>query len=275
MKDILNRIYKFTKKNVINNPRFFIMYVFTYFLPGFSFSVNFYNGEDIKKLIQEGKSIIRFGDGEIHIMNCGSLASHTRYNPEMRRIFFEIIKNYNSNSPYILGIAAFTEKTNVYLREKNMLHVWLPMKIYYFLYFSKNMYYADAHSFYYNDYFPRFIAPVLEDKYIIFISRKKNIDTLRGNKEFISKHGEYFIETPDHDAFDVYDDIVKKANRILTALPKDKKPIVIAAFGSASKVFAYDFSKKGIQVLDIGTGIEILYSNKKIDGVKLANDTVK
>jgi len=264
-KNFFKRVFRFIKVNAIQNPRFLLIYAITYFLPGFSFNVCFYDGEEVKKLIEQGKSIIRFGDGEIYLMNGGSLGDHTRYDPRMRKIFFDIIKKYRSDSPYVLGIAEFTRKTNRYLREKKMLHVWLPMKVYYFLYFSKNTRYADAHAFYYNDYFPRFIAPALENRYVIFISRKKNIETLKANKEFISRHGSYFIETPDHDAYDMYDQIVEKADHMLKTLPQDKKPIIVAAFGPASKVFAYDFSRKGIQILDIGTGIEILYSDKKIN----------
>ena len=39
-----------------------------------------------------------------------------------------------------------------------------------------------------------------------------------------------------------------------------KKPILLVAMGPATKALVYDFSKEGIQGIDVGIGLEFVFS---------------
>lgn len=264
--------FGFIKKNYRKNPAYLFVYGLAYFLPDFSFKVDFYSGDEIKKLIEQGKSMIRYGDGEVWLMNHGNLGFQ-KFEPKIRKGLFDAIQDYNKTSPYIVGVNELVmNKTNTFLKENNMLRLWLPMKVYYFMYFPKKMKYMDASFFYYNENIQTYLAPALANKEIIFISRKETLEKIKNNPLYPYKEKTHFIETKSSNAFDDYKTICEQVDSTLSSLPKNAQPIIIAAFGAGTKVLAYEYSTKGIQALDIGTGIEILYQDTRIDGILMSKD---
>lgn len=268
----LKKTLGFIKKNYRKNTYYLFFYGLTYFLPDFSFKVKFYSGEEIKELIEQGKSMIRYGDGEVWLMNHGNLGFQ-KFDPRIRKGLFDGILNYRKSSPYIVGINELVmDKTNSFLKENNMFRLWLPMKVYYLMYFPKKMKYMDASFFYYNENIQTYLAPALANKEIIFISRKETLEKIKNNPRYPYIKNSYFIETRASNAFDEYDSLCEQINSKIASLPKNSRPIIIAAFGAGTKVLAYEYSTKGIQTLDIGTGIEILYQDNRIDGILMSKN---
>lgn len=262
----LKRFFKFTFFHITHNPLYLIVYSMTYFLPGYRLNISFYKHEEMLKLLESGKSIIRFGDGEIYIMNYG-FVHYQKFEKEIRDSFFEMIQHYNTQSPYVLCLNQLPiTQTNSELRRRNLLHSLLPIKAYYTLYFPKNIDYFDQMFFYYNDSFPKYVEPFLLDKQVIIATRAATITSIKNNPSFPLRKISY-IETPEIDAFSSYSEICKEVDIILNNSPKDKPIVILAAFGPASKVLAYEYSKKHkhVIVIDIGRGVEILYTAKKID----------
>jgi hypothetical protein len=262
----IKRFFRFVVFHLFKNPAYLFVYAATYFLPGFKIKINFYKHEDIVKLLEEGKSLIRFGDGEIHIMNYGPV-HYQKFEKKIRDTFFETIRNYKEDSPYVLCLNELPiTQTNRELRKRNLLHSLLPVKSYYQLYFPKNLKYFDQMFFYYNDTFSKYVESFLLDKKVVIITWTQTVTSLKHNPRMPLKDVVY-IETPEQHAFSAYEAICHKLDEVVGQSPSDKTIVVLAAFGPASKVLAYEYSMKykNVIVIDIGRGIEILYSEAKID----------
>lgn len=271
-KPFIIRALSFIRRNGLKNPLYTLAYGLIYFLPKFSSGVTFYSNKEIQELIENGKSIIRYGDGEVRLMNYGSLAFQ-KYEPDIRKTLFESIKQYSPSSPYIIGVNDLAmNRTNTELRAEGSFQLHMSIRVYFSLLFPKKMKYMDASFFYYNENVREYFAPVLSKKEIIFCSRAKTLDEIKNNPRFPYIKHSHFIETKESDAFDDYVKICRKIDEIIQNLPAKTRVLIIAGFGAGSKTLAYEYSAKGIQVLDIGTGIEILYQERRIDGILKPKD---
>ncbi|MEN9552398.1 MAG: hypothetical protein RI935_775 [Candidatus Parcubacteria bacterium] len=262
----LIRAGRFVLKHVFKNRRYMIAYGLAYFQKDYHIPVSFYSGQEILALIQAGKSIVRYGDGEVALMNFRSLAFQ-RFDPTLREGLFRSMKGSASDA-YIVGINERAFVSNEIMRNNKTLQLLLPQKVYVDMYFQKNKKYMDASFFYRNENVNAYLLPALEGREIIFVTRKETIESIKQNPKYPYLPFTHFIETKERDAFDDYEVICKQVGDVISQLKENnRKPLVIAAFGAGTKVFAYEYGMKGVQVLDIGTGIEILYQDKRIDGI--------
>ena len=238
-----------------------IVYVCTYFLKGFSFSEHFYTKEEIIKLAQEGKSIIRLGDGEINLLLDLNNHYHT-FNPRLKTMIKEIVTSYKQESNYVLSVPQFINFSNEELKKIGKFNVWLPLKVMFFLMFPKKIGYMDAHNFYYDTYFENVIAPVIQDKKIICITRRETTERLKSNGSLPWKNIVY-IETPESDAIASYDEITKQLDRELEhAIVKDV--VLLVAMGPVGKYLIFEYTKKGYQGIDPGMAVEVIFTGKSI-----------
>jgi len=230
--------------------------------------LSFYNGEELLKLIREGKSIVRYGDGEVRMMNYGSLAFQD-YRASLREGLLKAYKGYSENSPYILGVNdRAVLATNEQQANEGTLQLLLPQKVYASLFLPKKAKYMDASFFYYNENVQEYLVEAFKGREVIFVSRKETLESIRNNPHYPYLNHTHFIETKEKNAFDEYLLVCASVDSVISQLPKESgKPLIIAAFGAGTKVFAYEYAMKGVQVLDIGTGIEIIYQEKRIDGI--------
>ena len=258
----LFRAFRYIKLHLFNNPRYLFFYGLHFFDPNYTFKANFYSREDFAHLVEEGKTVIRLGDGEVHLMNRGDLGFQ-EYNPILREKMLSMIRAYNDSCQYILGFNIIPlESPNSALRKINLLNSWLPSKVYFDLYFNKKAKYVDASVFYYNEVIPKYLEKFLLSKHLIVVSRSGNISAFKDNSS-IPFRDVSFIETLDEHAFRDYSQIKEKVLQEVEKYGKDKA-LVLVSCGPAGKVLAYDLLGQ-VQVLDIGFGIEIVYSDKKID----------
>jgi len=73
-----------------------------------------------------------------------------------------------------------------------------------------------------------------------------------------------YIEAPAHNSFSVYDILKNKIRNEVEKYGKEDS-IVIMAFGPSCKPMAYELSKEGIVTIDVGKGIEVAYTDERID----------
>jgi Glycosyltransferase GT-D fold len=221
--------------------------------------IHFYDSKDVAREVSAGKSLIRLGDGEIHLLNHGDIPFE-RSTPKLRSLMMASITEYNVASPYIVALnKAPLQKSNRELNDKGLLECWLPSKVYYNLYFNHKASYADAALFYFKDTIPKYFETYLLTKQILFVSNSRSCAAFKENQR-VPFPGVNFIETPETGSFGEYDRIKSEVVSCANKAGKDKV-VVLAAFGPASKVLAYELSKIGIQVLDVGQGITAAYTD--------------
>ena len=252
------RAYRYIQLHLMRNPRYFFSYFAHYINPQYVPDIRFCDTEEVARAVALGKSLIRLGDGEIYLLNHGDIPFESS-TPELRSLMMASITEYNAASPYIVALnKAPLQKSNRELKDKGLLECWLPSKVYYNLYFNHKASYADAALFYFKDTIPKYFETYLMTKQILFVSNSRSCATFKENRQ-VPFHGVNFIETPETGSFAEYDRI---KNEVISFTDKAGKEntVVLAAFGPASKVLAYELSKIGIQVLDVGQGITAAYT---------------
>jgi hypothetical protein len=274
MKSFFKRVTDFFKK-YYKHPIYAAAYGFYFFRDSFVAGAQFFSDKEFTEEIKKGRSFLRMNEGEIHIMNGGSIGvgvGYQKYEKGIEKSFREMIKNYSNESPYIIGLAkVYINETNSKLKQiftlanQQHFYVWMPIKVVFKIMFPKNVIYGDSHAFYYDNYFQNNVEEYLLDKYLVVVSKKENIDSFKNNKNIPFKDV-VFVETPSVDSYSVYERICFDIIKALEAIPKDRKSVLLVSTGPTSKQIIYEFSKKGQQGLDIGRGLDFLYSGESIEG---------
>lgn len=258
----LKRIFNFLKRYLVKHPLYVVTYIFTFFLRDFSFKEHFYSKEEIKQLLRDRKSIIRFGDGEINLLL--DLKNHYQsFSPKAKLMMMEITHFYKKDSAYVLSVPRFINVSNDELKEIGKFNVWLPLKVMFLLMFPKNIGYMDAHNFYYDNYFETVVAPIIKDRKIIYVTRKETIEKQKHNSEILWKDVVY-VETPEKDALLSYDEIKTKLNNTLDGLVPEEV-VLLVAMGPVGKYLIFEYAKKGIQGIDVGVALETMFTGKSLE----------
>lgn len=261
----IKKTFNFIRKYLFKQPVYVIFYALNYFRPNFVPEVNWYYANELVDILKSGKSLIRFGDGEIYIANGGSIGFQD-YDKDLAQGFKEIIKNYHDKSNYVIAINKIPlEKTNQQLRKNNLLHCWLPFKVYWQLYFNKTSRYFDAAFFYYNESIPVYLENYFKTKKLIIITNQQNVLRLQNNPNLPFDHISYVI-SPSVNAMKEFMSIKTQVEKLISCENKDNF-LVLASMGPASKLLAYKLALQGITVIDVGRGIEIAYSSEKIEHI--------
>lgn len=260
---IFIRGYKFIKRYILTNPLYVAAFVFWYPWQGFVLKIRSETDAELGTAIREGKSLIRLGDGEINLL-LGLRNHYQDFNKDLKKHIWRIVTSYSSSSPYVLAVPFSIKFSNRELRRINRLYVWMPFKVMFWLYFNKAPAYTDAHAFYYDGYFERFVGPELKDKKIILITNAKIIAKWRHNPRLPWSNVEYVV-TPEENVLSVYGDIRQK---ILQCLDKTDplQTTLIFAMGPVGKELCFELSDR-VQCLDLGRGAETIYSDESIQDV--------
>ena len=260
----IKRIIRYIKLHFFN-PRYLLVYAVNYFNPKFIPEIKYYPTSQLVDILKSGKSLIRIGDGEVHLMN-GSGIGYQDFDPLLKDYLFRIIKEYNQSSSYIIGLNKIPiSKSNKTLKKDKLLNCWMPMKSYFSIYFDKSLKYFDATAFYYNKTFPEYLESYLKTKHLILVSRIGNIEKFKKNKN-IPFTEVSFVVTPAENAFSEYDRIKTETKVEVEKFGKDNV-IVLAACGPTSKPLAYELAKESVVTIDVGRGIEVAYTDERIDHI--------
>jgi hypothetical protein len=258
----IKRIIRFLNRYLLKHPVYVVVYVATYFLKDFSFKEHFFTEQEVAQFIRKGKSIIRFGDGEINLML--DLKNHYhQFSPRVKNMMEEIVRSYRKDSPYVLSVPKFINFTNESLKGIGKFNVWLPLKVVFTLFFYKGVGYMDAHNFYYDGYFEKVVAPEIQGKKIIYITRKETIEAQGRNKN-IPWNVFGSVETPEKDALSSYDRIKTSLDSILLGIPKEEV-VLLVGMGPVGKYFIFEYAQKGVQGIDVGVAIETIFTEKSLE----------
>lgn len=258
----LKRIINFLNRYILKHPVYVFVYSVVYFFNGFSFKTHLYTKKEISNFIKNGKSIIRFGDGEINLLL--DLKNHYHsFDKRLKIMMKEIVSSYSVNSPYILSVPRFIKVNNYDLKKIGKFNVWLPLKVVFFIMFPKNVGYMDAHSFYYDNFFEDTVFPFVKNKKVICITNKKTFEIQKQNKNFPWKNM-LFVEAPSEEALRFINVIKDGIDKEIFCLSK-KDILLIFAMGPVGKFLAYEYSKKEYQCIDIGVSLETIFTEKSIE----------
>ncbi len=249
---------------VFKDTRYFFLSVIRYFQNNRRNQCKFYSEEELIGLIKNGKSIMRIGDGEIGLLHF-CRAAYQIYSDSIRNDFLQIIKHYNDQSPYILGLTEFVNWTNTELKnfvniegkKINRFPVWRQLKITFEMIFNKNARYFDALSFYKKGGYERIILPYIKTKKVIIVTNKDNEEMIKSSP-LTDKNYLYITcaeENSYQDRAKIQQDIIDLINR--SGSPK--KNFVVLFAGGLSKTIIPDMSARGYQILDIGWGMGDYY----------------
>ncbi len=205
------------------------------------------NDETLDEIIKKGKSIVRYGDGELEmIMGCSNYSGRykEKYSKRLAKYLKDALMDYNNPNMII---------TIPYCRlieDHNKSIFWYYSQYNFYKFFSNEYKYGDA--FIFRDLDKKQISRFfnyLKDKDVLYISHKKNIELIK-NK--LNANSVAFYEAVINESFSQYDDI-KHACELFIKVKKD--PIILISSGKTSKALVYDLSEK-VQVIDMGAFIE-------------------
>lgn len=261
--EILIRGIRFIARNIFKNPLYVLRYGFWYPQKNFLNEARFFGGDELAQELRKGRSLIRLGDGEIYMINYGSIPQYQPYNSRLRKIFLNIIQNYTDTSPYILGIPEeYVNMPNYKLKERDLLRCWLPLKILFKYKFSHKASYFDAHAFYREGGFEKVLKEILEKHKVLVVTSKKNIELLVSGG-LNTKIDVTYLETAEYDAFEDYDKLIADIKNRVGNAKSDYR--IVLAVGPTSKALAYELSSLGYVCYDIGKGIETMYRKNEIE----------
>ena len=255
------RLGKFLKNYLFRHPLYVLTYSFFYFRSDCVSNITLLNKEAVTEAIVKGKSIIRFGDGEINLF-LGIDNHYQKYSLALAQALKNIISQTSAESPHLLALPRFLNWPNTKLNSIKRLHLWLPFKVFFFFLFPKNIGYMDAHNFYYDNYFETVLAPVLPKVPIIILTNQATIDSMQKNENLPWSDVRY-IRCPDFNAYEVVSDIKRQLDTELVTL--SVKPTILIALGPVGKCLAFEYSQKGYQCIDIGRGIERIYTDVSLE----------
>lgn len=209
--------------------------------------------ETIDYLLNSEKSIARFGDGEIILIN-GNNIGYQKYDPILAQKLKEILKNNQENlivginhwyyyPKYNINSDSLTKNFNLYNMPicRNNLNGLID--------FSKQ--YCDAGFTGYAEYsderkiFFKNIKKLWENKNVVLVHCKEAYEKLKFNI-FDNAKEQINVFVPNIDSFSVYDEVLNKL------LNFEKNYLIILMCGPLGKVLASDLTKANYRALDLG-----------------------
>ena len=265
-------MYNVVKRYIFKDTRYFFLSIYRYFQNNYRNNAKFYTEKELIDLIKAGKSILRIGDGEIGLLHfCNAV--YQLCSDAIRNDFLKIIKNYNENSQYVLGITEFVNYTNMELKnfvntegkKINRFPVWRQLKITYELIFNKNSKYFDALAFYKPGGFERIVLPYIKTKKVVIVTNKENKEKIMASP--LSSNTYLYITCENENA---YESRLKIQQDIINLIGDKGLPIsdfVVIFAGGLAKTIIYDMSHQGYQILDIGWGLKSYYMGTNIENL--------
>lgn len=209
--------------------------------------------ETLDILVNEKKSICRFGDGELNLIS-GENIPFKSFDTQLQQRLIEVLSS--ANEQIMIGIprVLFQSKQNITAENinfwrkkgKRFRSVVLP-----YLDMNRQFYSAEvtlAYSYYVNydikTYFAKF-RQLWHERDIVIITGKTVFNNITYNI-FDNAASVEYIYAPSRNAFAEYEKILQQA------LNQSKHKIIIAILGPTAKPLCYDLALHGYQALDLG-----------------------
>ena len=224
----------------------------------------------ISQIINEGKSMCRFGDGEFSLIAGEQRHRFHAPSPKLTKRLLEVLHSdnpdiliciqdmygdlsqYNMDGKYNIRLYLTNEVRRQHYalldmnRHYHNTHITRPYAMY-----------ADNHTSAPRERFAA-LKKIWDNRKLLIIEGEKTRMGI-GNDLFDNAADIIRILGPAESAFDRYDDILAEA------LKQEKDRLVLIALGAAATVLAYDLANAGFQALDIGH-IDIEYEWMRAGG---------
>lgn len=210
--------------------------------------------ETIDKILKDGVSICRFGDGELLYIAEKRSLPFQKQNTRLREYFIKILVSEHSN--ILIGLPiGYQSMENLKKGSKltwRAVISWTYPKIRKFLrkdkiYYNASMtrLYMDYEDTSHSDGWFKKVMSIWEGKDIVLIEGEKSRLGV-GNDLFKNAKSVKRILGPAHNAFDKFDAILNFAKE------QPKNQLILIAMGPTAKPLAYELALAGYQALDIG-----------------------
>lgn len=232
--------------------------------------------EAVSRIVNEGCSMIRFGDGEFELMAGRERAPFQKFEQELAAKLCKVIQSRMDN--LLIAVAnnygsvdAYTERDQDGIRE----YMTEEVRAFHSSLLDYNRVYYDAYLF--KCYFQskdgeearrryELVKRIWQDRDIVLIEGAET-RTGQGNDLLDNARSVQRILCPTQNAYRLYQAIMEEAEKI----PEDK--LILCALGPAGKALAYDLIQNGYQVVDIGQ-IDMEYEWYRAGaGIKVPNPT--
>lgn len=238
-----------------NNIRMFLAEI-DFFLYRFKIkkgSIEVYSlDETIDALIHSEKSLVRFGDGEILVIQ-GKDLKFQKHSPEIEKSLRRIIQYENDD--LLVAIPDIFNNLSIYKKESRQYwkdHLLCCRKVYLQTCSKKKYYNAFISRFYYNmldkSQCTRWIEKIKciwQDKDIVVVEGERTHNGV-GNDLLESARTIERIICPSKEACQVIDEIIKECKKY------SKEKVFLISLGIAAKLVAEALFLEGYRVLDIG-----------------------
>lgn len=212
------------------------------------------NDKTLDEIINNNKSISRFGDGEYKII-FGENIDFQIADKELQNKLLEVLNIKDKgfmvgiNVPYkIKVLKKMKKKSQIYWRNYFNIHKFQIAKI-----IKNKQYYSGCISRFYiiwsdNKNTPKYIKKIKKiwEKRDILIIEGENTRLGMGNNLFNNAKSIKRIICPSINAFKVYDKIIN------TVLKYGEKRLILLSLGPTATILAYDLYKLGYQAVDVG-----------------------
>ena len=212
--------------------------------------------EETVELLINGRSLIRFGDGEFGIYRKKNI-HYQKWSPELQTAFKEIKNEYEADHehcPYLLAVPKKFMTVNGFKLMKKRVYVssWAESRCDFKKTFRHDIPYGDSFLFdkNYKPVYSRIWESEACPENVIFIHNTQEYAVYFGNTY---NKKVTFIQCPPRDAFE---ELTCLESRVMATmnenhwLPKDVMLTISA--GPAGKVLAYRLSKRGYWCIDAG-----------------------
>ncbi len=210
--------------------------------------------ETIEKILKDGVSICRFGDGELLYISEGRSLPFQKQNNKLRQYFIDILKS--NNESILIGLPiGFYSLENL---KPSSAKTWRAVISWTY---PRVRQYLDIHKTYYNASMTRLyieyqdrahaeelfglVKNIWENRDILLVEGEKSRAGV-GNDLFDNANSIRRILGPAHDAFDCFDQLLE----LSSTFPKSY--LILVALGPTAKPLCYELALKGFQALDIG-----------------------
>lgn len=208
--------------------------------------------ETLNLMEKERISFLRYGDGEIAIINGSSIPFQEydkRLAKRLRKLLTVNEKGLKVGVPYyythpIKNLNLFVWKFACSLASQRKFLCRECRKDIVYIDTCITQVYQTYSDYNFEDYYKR-MQNLLRDRKVTVICGKGILDGLRHSALEVCREVEY-IDAPGMNAFSKYDAILRDA------LKTDKDRLVCISLGPTAKVLAYDLYKKGYQAWDMG-----------------------
>lgn len=206
--------------------------------------------ETVSKIIQEKKSLIRYGDGEFFLMR-GNSIHYQEYTKELGDMLEYIIKIYleQKRDSYLLAMPGkyFLCNSRQIWKSRLLIRSWVYPRYIFKKKFDTNVEYGEAFLFTQDN--RKYYEKIWLDKEVESIIFVHNDIKYANEFSVLYKKKVYFVKVPSRNAYRKKEEIL---NEILTRYKEKKGSLILISAGPCAKYLVLRLSEMGIWAIDTG-----------------------